>query len=105
VAIRPEHGLPGLSESIAEVEDERILAEVEQLTSATPRNKEEKVSDLLKKCDECGGPIGVMPASAKLFKVTTVAEPKEKRELCLKCLTSCINAASDQMKKDHHEQE
>lgn len=53
-----------------------------------------------KKCEGCGGPIGHIPESRKVFRIRPVDNPEHEAELCLKCVTKGIKAATEQMKDD-----
>lgn len=56
--------------------------------------------DVKKKCEGCGGPIGYIPESRKVFRIRSVDNPEREAELCLPCVTKGIEAATKQMKGD-----
>jgi hypothetical protein len=48
-----------------------------------------------KKCESCGGPIGPIPASAKMFNIRAVGDSDREPDLCLTCITAAINKLTE----------
>lgn len=64
----------------------QIILDEEQLQVLADR--------LEKVCEGCGGDIGPLPSSVRVFRVTPVDEPERQVKLCLSCITMGLEAVA-----------